>query len=309
MKLARYTRGTRRVRLGVASVAALGLLVALPGSAQAAAVAVPLGTSASFAVLAGETVTNTGATTISGDVGVSPGSAITGQETVTLSNGVYHAADAVAGVAQADFLIAYDNARLQVPPTAIATELGGTTLIPGVYSSGSFGLNNTVTLDAGGDPNAVFVFQSADTLITASDSQVSLINGASPCNVFWQVSTSATLGSGSSFTGTILALTSVSLDTGATVEGRVMARTGSVTMQANTINRPTCAATPTPTASPTATATATPTAQIPTGPVATGDGSTVGGGNDGLSLLAGVLMFVGVGAAAVFATRRRRLNT
>lgn len=324
MKLSRNLRA-HRAPLAIASVAALGLLVALPGNAQAAATPVPLGTAGSFVVLAGQTITNTGATTLSGDVGVSPGSAITGQATIVLTNGVYHPADTVAASAQADASTAYDNARLQTPATAVATELGGTTLVPGVYSSGSFGLTNTVTLDGGGDPNAVFVFQSADTLITASGSRVALTNGANPCNVFWQVSQSATLGSGSTFNGTILALTSVSLATGATVSGRVLARTGAVTMQANTITAPTCAAAPTPT--PTATATATPTATptviptatptvvptvtptpqvtVPSGPVATGDGSTSGAGN-GLGMVAGGLVLAGFGAATVGMTRRRR---
>lgn len=310
MKFPKNLLHTGPVRMGVASVAAVGLLVALPVSAQATATPVPLGTAASFVVLAGETVTNTGATTLTGNVGVSPGSAIVGRETVTLTDGVYHAADPVAAVAQADSLVAYDKARLQAPATSVATELGGTTLKPGVYTSGKFGLTGTLTLDAGGDPNAIFVLQSADSLITASDSEVKLINGANPCNVFWQISKSATLGSGSSFTGNILALTSVSLATGATLEGRALARTGSVTLQANTITRPTCAPAETVTAKATATATATPTAQVtqvPKGAVSTGDGSANGGGN-GLGLLSGLLASAGIAGAAVFATRRRRLN-
>ncbi|NMM34622.1 MAG: DUF3494 domain-containing protein, partial [Phycicoccus sp.] len=264
----------------------------------------PLGTADSFVVLAGETVTNTGATTLNGSIGVTPGSSITGQETLTV-NGETHVADTVAAAAKVDFGTAYDNAAGQTPATAIPTELGGSTLKPGLYSGGTFGLTNTLTLDADGDPTAMFVFQSAATLITASDSRVLLIDGANPCNVFWQVSTSATLGSGSSFTGTILASNSVSLATGATVQGRAFASTGSVTLQGNTITKPVCvgAPAPTPTATPTAQVTA-----VPTGAVSTGDGSTSGGGNNGLGLLAGVLVFAGFTGVTFVAVRRRRLN-
>ena len=161
-------------------------------------------------------------------------------------------------------------------------------------------INKTLTLDARNDPNAVFVFQSAATLTAASGSRVKLINGASPCNIFWLVRSSATLKTTADFSGNILALTDIHLRTGATVEGRALARNGSVTLDANTITKPRCAATPTPSAQVT---------QVPKGAVRTGDGSTSGGGNDLLTVLAGVLVFAGLGSAAVFATRRRRLNS
>ncbi|MBC7560734.1 MAG: DUF3494 domain-containing protein [Dermatophilaceae bacterium] len=299
MKLPRTVSRPRRLRLGIASVAALGMLVAVPASAQAAATPVPLGTANSFVVIAGATVTNIKATTLNGDVGLAAGSSVTGKETITLLNGAYHVADATAVKAKADVGTAYDNARLQLPSKLVATELGNPKpLTPGVYKAGKLGITKTLTLDAQGDPNAVFVFQSADTLITASDSHVNLINGASPCNVFWQVSKSATLGSGSTFSGTILALQSIDLDTGAKVKGRAFARTGAVTMKGNTIDRSMCAAKAT--AAPSAQVT-----QVPKGSVRTGDGST-SGGLSARGLLAGLLAFAALGGATVVATRRRR---
>ena len=301
MNRSKFQTDTRHVRFGVASVAALALLAALPGTAQAAATAVPLGTADSFVVLAGTLISNTGATTLSGDVGLSPGeaAAITGFGTVTQPSGTVHAADAVALGAQADLAVAYLDAAGQSPATALSTELGGTTLLAGVYSAGTFGITNTLTLDAQGDPNAVFVFTAASTLITASDSTVALINGAQACNVFWQVTSSATLGSGSHFLGTILSLTSITLETGATVEGRVLARNGSVTLDANTITRPTCAAAPTPTPQVT---------MVPRGAVSTGDGSTAAGLSTASHVALSALVLAGIGGAAVVAARRRRLN-
>jgi hypothetical protein len=323
MKLSRYVGGSRSVRLGVASLAAIGLFLALPGSAQAAASPIPLGNADPFVVLAGTTITNTGATTITGDMGLTPGTSITGMPPLVL-NGAAHVADTVALAAKADLLTAYLNAAGQTPATAKPSELGGTTLVPGIYSSGVFTINGTLTLDAGNDPNAVFVFQSAATLNAAAASHVVLTNGASPCNVFWLVTSSATLETTADFTGNILALTDINLRTGATLNGRALARNGQVTLDANTITKPTCVAAPTPTA--TATATATPTAtptvtatpvptatpqvtQTPTGSVASGDGSTSGGGNNLPGLLAGFLVIGGLGGAAVFVSRRHRLNS
>ena len=187
-------------------------------------------------------------------------------------HGTSHVADPVALGAQAALGTAFDNAAGQTPATAIPSELGGSTLVPGIYSSGVFTITNTLTLDAGNDPNAVFVFQSAATLIAAAGSHVNLINGASPCNVFWLVRSSATLNTTADFSGNILALTDVHLRTGATVQGRVLARNGEVTLDANTITRPACS---TSTSTPTSPSTrgASQITAVPRGPVGTGDNS------------------------------------
>jgi hypothetical protein len=215
----------------------------LASSAQAAT-AVGLGTADSYALLAGSGVTNTGPSVINGDLGSSPTPAVTGfggapNGTV---NGSTHQADAAAGQAQDDLTTAYDNAAGQGPANTLATELGGQTLTPGVYNSlsGTFGITGALTLNAKGDPNAVFIFQTASTLISASASQVNLINGAQPCNLFWKVGSSATLGTSSAFAGNILALQSISLNNGVSVSGRLLARNGAVTLINDTVTRAAC---------------------------------------------------------------------
>ncbi len=246
--------------LGLAS-----LLIAMTTSnlVVLAATSVNLGSADSFAVLAGSTITNTGPSVINGDLGISPGTAVTGFPPGTI-NGTQEVANAVAVQAQADLTAAYNNAAGQTPVSTIPTELGGTTLTKGAYDStaGTFEITGTLTLDAAGDPNSVFIFKTASTLTTAGASNVVLLNGAQACNVFWQVGSSATLGTDSTFRGNILALTSATLTTGANVEGRVLARNGAVTLDTNTITRATCA-TPTPTPSPTPDPTLTTSPRFP----------------------------------------------
>lgn len=244
-------------RIGTIGSAAF-LAVTLAGTVLAAA-AVDLGTAKSFAVLAGTTITNTGTTTITGDVGLHPGDAVTGFSDVTL-HGAQHLGDAVAHEAKNALVTAYNDAAGATPVTNVPTELGGTTLQPGVYASDTLGLTGTLTLDGEG----LYVFQAASTLITAPNSVVALINGASACNVYWQVGSSATLDTSTKFKGTIMALTSIALNTGATLQGRALAQNGAVTMDNNTIDSSMCApASPTPTPKATPKSGTSPTATLP----------------------------------------------
>jgi RNA polymerase sigma factor (sigma-70 family) len=202
--------------------------------------AVPLAGAASFAVLAGSGVTNTGPTVLTGDLGSFPTLAITGLASLTLA-GLNQAGGPVAQQAKNDLVTAYNAAVAKTSTETIAADLGGRTLGPGVYrSASSLGLTGALTLDGHGDPNAVFVFQAGSTLTTASASQVLLVNGARSCNVFWQVGSSATLGTGSLFRGNLLALTSITVTTGVTIDGRVLARNGAVTLDSDTIARSSC---------------------------------------------------------------------
>jgi hypothetical protein len=255
---------------------AFGVVVVGRAGARAAEAPVDLGTAASFAVLAGSTVTNIGPSVVGGDLGVSPGTAITGFPP-GIVNGTIHATDAVAAQAQADLTIAYNSAAGRACNVVLTDQdLGGLTLTSGVYCfSTSAQLTGTLTLDAQGDPNAVFIFQVGSTLITASGSNVALINGAQACNVFWQVGSSATLGTDSHFVGTILALTSITANTGADVDGRLLARNGAVTLDDNTVTVPTVCDTTTTTAGPTTT-TPGPTTTI-SGPTTTTPGPTTTG--------------------------------
>jgi hypothetical protein len=204
---------------------------------------VDLGTAGNYAVLAGSTVTNNGNTVINGgDVGVSPGSAITGFSPPGTVTAPYTIDNADAAAAQNDLTTAYNTAAGLAPTQDLTgTDLGGLTLTPGVYFfSSSAQLTGTLTLNDEGDPNAQFVFQIGSTLTTASNSTVATINDGDStmpgCTVFWQVGSSATLGTGTDFEGHILALTSISMNTGADIlDGSALAENGAVTLQDNTI--------------------------------------------------------------------------
>ncbi len=296
-KRSRTKRGRRNrawlVKLGLAGAGGWMIAGGFATVAASGQAAVGLGTAAPFAVLAGTTVTNTGPSTVAGDVGVYPGTAITGFPPGVVTNGVLHAGDAVAQQAEADLTTAYLDAAARGPVTTVSSDLGGQTLIPGVYRAASgMGLTGAVTLNAQGDPSAVFIFQTGSGLTTASSSSVNLTGGAQACNVFWQVGSSATLGTGSSFAGTLMALTSATVQTGATVAGRVLARNGQVSLDDNTFTQPACttaATSPSPAATP-----------------STPDTGAAAGGNlrDGVWLLiAGIAL---VGACLVGAATRHR---
>jgi type VI secretion system secreted protein VgrG len=234
-------------RVSLRTAAFVALLCA--PSLAAAQTAPSLGAAESFAVLAGSTATNTGSSVITGDVGVSPGSAITGFPPGVIVNGTTHSNDAVALAAQNSTTLAYTLLAGQ-PCTADLTgqDLGGMVLTPGVYCfSTSAQLTGTLTLNAQGNSAAVFIFKTGSTITTASNSSVVMINGGVRCNVYWQIGSSATLGTGTSFAGNILALTSITLNTGAGVfNGRTLARNGAVTLDTNTVTMVGCAVTAPP---------------------------------------------------------------
>ncbi len=220
----------RRLSLSLLVLPLLGL--------SAFATSINLGTAGSYAVLAGSTVTNTGSSVLSGNLGVWPGTAVTGFPPGIVTGGTIHAGDAAAAQAQSDLTTGY-NAALGLSPTATLTgkDLGGMTLTPGVYFfASSAQLTGKLTLNNLGNPNAVFVFQIGSTLTTGSASSVVFANSLADPNVYWQVGSSATLGTTTAFQGNILALTSITLNTGATIGcGSALAINGAVTLDSNVI--------------------------------------------------------------------------
>lgn len=231
----------------ISSVLTFGTALFLVGATPLCA-QISLGTAQNFGVLGGSSVSNTGATTVNGSVGASPGTAVTGFPPGIIIGGSIHNNDALAVQAQNDLTTAY-NAILATPCNTDLTgqNLGGLTLTPGVYCfASSAQLTGSLTLNALGNPNALFLFKVGSTLTAASGSSVTVINGATSCNrVYWQVGSSATIGTGASFAGDILALTSIILTTGANTSGRALARNGVVALDTNNVN--TCGVTVCPT--------------------------------------------------------------
>jgi hypothetical protein len=225
------------------------ILIAQPGSAHATESTISLGSASSFAVLAGSAITNTGETTLSGsqgaDIGSSPTPSFTGSAGVTTTGTKYFAAGDDMVKAKADLELAYKDAEALTPTTIFVGpdhQLGGKTLGEGVYySKPSLDLDGTLTLDGNHDASAMFVFRTDFALTTISRSKIVMINGAQPCNVYWVVGSSATLGTYSNFVGRVLALTSITTTTGATIHGQLLAQNGAVTLDTNTIINDKCA--------------------------------------------------------------------
>lgn len=238
MKKFKFNKNSIIATLAITAVVGItGLVIA--------ATSVSLLTADSFAVLGGSGITNTATSTITGNIGSYPTVSISGFPPGVLV-GTNHAGDAVTQSAKTDLTAAYNNAAGQTPVSTVPTELGSTTKYAGVYdtAAGTLGITGTLTLDAQGDPSAIFIFKAASTLTTASASVVSLINGAQACNVFWQIGSSATLGTGSNFKGSILAFSSITDNSGSTIEGRLLARNALVTLNNTIVTVPTCVLTP-----------------------------------------------------------------
>jgi len=220
-----------------------------PTSASALTPTGYLGSAVSFGVLANTpNVTNTGATTITGtagnDVGIAPAASFTGAGSVTMTGGTVHLNDTAAQNAQTSLTAAYTTlSGLATTKPDPGVELGGQTLGAGVYAHGTFGITTTLTLDGGGDPNAIFVFKSGSTLITADSvaSKVVLINQAQACNVYWTVGSATTLGTNSTFVGHVLSVATITAKTGATIAGQLLSRDAAVTLDSNTITNNNCA--------------------------------------------------------------------
>jgi LPXTG-motif cell wall-anchored protein len=270
-------------------------------------------TAANYSVLAGATVTNTGPSVLNNSAGLSPGSSIVGfPPGIVLPPGTVDATSPAAAQAQLDLNAAYDNAAGRPLNATVTNDLTGLTLVGGVYAGPSkspLSLSGTLVLDGAGDPNSVFIFQTDSTLITGSASTVSLINGAQECNVFWQVGSSATLGTGSVFAGNILALADISVTTGVTIHGRALARSaGAVTLDTDVFTSPTCDLT-TPVVTTTTTPATTASAVATTAPGATTPpvGTTPPGGTiprtgsqaERTLLLAGVALTLGLAATGL----------
>ena len=276
------TRPLRRhAGIGTLIIGALAICMvafASPASAAAYEDSVDLGTASAYSVLAGTAATNTGASFLPGDLGVSPGSSATGFVASNLG-GATHLADAAAAQAQSDLTTAYDAAAARTPTGAgLGTALvGGTPLLPGVYAaSSSLNVGGAVVLDGQGDPNSVFIFQIPASLTTDTTTTIVLTGDAQSCHVFWQVGASAALNTGNTFVGTIMALTSITVATGTTIAGRALARNGDVTLDDNVFTAPTCATTTSvTTTSSTTGGTTTLTAAVTSGGVAAAAGGTV----------------------------------
>jgi hypothetical protein len=269
------TRTSKKIYAS-ASILAFALIapaVVLISTSQAANPVIRQGSTSTYGVLAASTVTNTGISSISGtaggDVGLSPGTAFTGAASVTRS-GVDHITDAAAAAAQVDLVVAYNDLSVPTATSLSSSDLAGRTIQAGTYStaSGTLANSGTVTFDAQGDSTAIFILRAASTLVTSPSSSMTLTNGAQACNIYWQVGSSATVGVNSTLMGHIYAFTSITANSGSTVNGQLLARNGAVTLDTTRIINNSCV-TPAPvvTATPAPVVTATPAPVVTATPV------------------------------------------
>jgi hypothetical protein len=283
------------IKVGVLFVAVVVGMNFIPALSSALKPKVVQGTTSSYVILAATTITNTGPTTIGGtagsDVGLSPGTSYTGSASVTRSSaGTDQITTPAASVAQTDLVTAYNDISSPTPTQLGAPDLAGQTVIPGTYAnaSGTFANSGTLTLDAQGNPSAVFIFQADSTVITSPNSTMVLTNGAQACNVYWRVGSSATIGVNSTFIGRIYALTSITANTGAKIDGQLLARNGAVTLDSNTITNNLCTTAGTTTTTAPSSATTTPDG--------TGNGSQLPAtGINSLIWLVGLVVIIGFG--------------
>ncbi len=231
----------KAVHLLMATAMVTGLIFVTAPNGMAAST-ISLGKADGFALLSGTGIANTGKSSVQGDLGIFPTISYTDAGSLVL-NGGYHFGDAVATTAQTDLTNAYTAAVNASPVTAASADIGGQTLVSGVYSIPSgLGVTGTLTLDAKGNPGAIFIFQTAGNLSTAASSQINLVNGGQACNVYWQVGSTTSLGASSSFKGSILSNSNFVGGAGATVLGRILSLHGSIALNANTVTKPSCVA-------------------------------------------------------------------
>jgi hypothetical protein len=318
-----FTALLRPLPAALLALTTAGAVLTFGNTAYAADVAtVPLGTSVDYSVLGASTVTNTGSSILNASLGLSPGTSITGfPPGLVIAPGTIEATTPAAAQAQADLTAAYLDAAGRSVDVTTTADLVNLTLVAGVYSGPSkspLSLTGPLVLDGAGNNDSVFIFQTNSTLTTASNSTITLINGAQECNVFWQVGSSATLGTGSAFAGNILAMSSITVTSGVTVHGRALARGAAVTLDTDTFTVPTCASTIAASrqAPPTTTAPPVTTAPASAQPAQPGTPTTLGvpptslaftGRRIVLPLILGV-MFLVVGGVTLRLDRTRKLT-
>lgn len=232
-----YTYAVKSIHSGIESLSSLIIVTpAIPYDSSP--IAINLGAASGFGLLAGSTITNTGTTEITGDVGLSPGVSITGFTAPSSISGSYHVNDFVAGYAKDDLATAFAAGNAIPSQFPMIANLGGLTLGPGVYTNASsVGITGILILNAHGNPNATWIFQVGSTLTTATNnSYVILVGGAQPANIFWLVGSSATIGTNTVFVGNILAQTSITVTTGAIVGGRLLAMNGAITLDSDSLS-------------------------------------------------------------------------